>query len=144
MASQQIPSRKEFLTEAEAQLLTVARDILDAIRDKTVESQSYGSGMLAQACEAAEQAIFEVLNTAKHRCSSHNAAFYLHRSKDEIPMTPFLLCQRCKATGYVEDDGVKRECPVCDGDPKITYEAFAEYAQQIDELLLKVRGVAHV
>jgi uncharacterized Zn finger protein (UPF0148 family) len=46
----------------------------------------------------------------------------------------YILCVKCKDTGLLESDGIKSICPVCDGDPKITYETVAEYARQIDKL----------
>jgi hypothetical protein len=41
------------------------------------------------------------------------------------------ICCECK-TGYIENEGVKRACPVCDGDPLITLAVVKEYARQID------------
>src|SRR5574337_669691 len=46
------------------------------------------------------------------------------------PGTGFITCQ-C-GTGKVEEDGVSRNCPVCDGDPRITLETIKEYARQVD------------
>ena len=46
----------------------------------------------------------------------------------------YLVCANC-TDGVVEDEGKTYGCPVCDGDPNITYETVAEYSRQIDALL---------
>jgi len=46
--------------------------------------------------------------------------------------TAFLICRKCSGLGTVMEDGFQKLCAVCDGDPKLTYETFVEYARQID------------
>ena len=41
-----------------------------------------------------------------------------------------IICTECTG-GFVEDDGQKHPCPVCDGDPVITFATFKEYSRQI-------------
>ena len=45
-----------------------------------------------------------------------------------------ILCEKCVGKGTVENEGVTNNCPVCDGEPIITFATVAEYARQIDEL----------
>jgi RecJ-like exonuclease len=51
--------------------------------------------------------------------------------------SPFILCEECEGKGQIFDDGIYRECPVCDGEPKITFATVKSYAQQIDRLAVK-------
>lgn len=53
----------------------------------------------------------------------------------------FILCEECSGMGFIEEDGRQHSCPVCDGDPKITFATVKEYARQIDELLRKVSNL---
>ena len=61
-------------------------------------------------------------------------------AKEQASRSSF-LCQMCNGTGQVPLEGMgDSDCPVCDGDPVITYEVFASYSRQID----RYRGVATV
>jgi len=54
-----------------------------------------------------------------------------------------MICQECVGTGSVEHDGVSKLCPVCDGEPLITFQTVKSYAQQIDiqrEIALELRA----
>jgi hypothetical protein len=53
---------------------------------------------------------------------------------------PFILCKECDGRGWYEDDGTQCSCPVCDGEPKITFATVKSYAEQIDRLLCKMSG----
>ena len=51
----------------------------------------------------------------------------------------FILCEECDGKGQIFDEGLYRECPVCDGTPMINFELVKQYAQQIDELRKQLR-----
>lgn len=51
------------------------------------------------------------------------------REEEMQKVGKFIECE-CE-NGRVEDDGIERECPICDGDRHITLETVSEYAKQI-------------
>ena len=52
-----------------------------------------------------------------------------------------IICEECDGKGQIFDDGLYRECPVCDGDPRITFQTVKEYARQITEMSKKLWNV---
>ena len=52
-----------------------------------------------------------------------------------------ILCQKCDGKGTIENDGLQKCCPVCDGNPLIDFQTVASYAQQID--VQRELGIEH-
>ena len=67
------------LSSTEAQIFTMVRTVLADLQERSRET--FEDGMVVQACETAEDAVFQVLNLLKHRCGDKEAAAAIERGR---------------------------------------------------------------